>query len=140
MNLIRKAISAKRATTILIGLFVLVLIFHGLVLAEVIPFTVAWGGRLKTYEEMVVFETISIFVNVFLILILLIRAEIIFAPRVPKKIIGIILWAFIVLFALNTVGNLFAKNLYEQLIATPLTFLTTILLLIIVTDKEGAKL
>jgi len=56
---------------ILIGISVLATIFHLLILVRVIPYEITWGGRLKTVEEMYVFETISILINSFFILDLL---------------------------------------------------------------------
>lgn len=43
------------------------------------------------------------------------------------KTITIILWVFVVLFAVNTIGNLFSKNRLEQLLFSPLTLLAAIL-------------
>ncbi len=52
---------------ILIGIAVLAIFFHFLILLKIIPYDITWGGRLKSDEEMFVFETISIIVNLFFV-------------------------------------------------------------------------
>lgn len=41
----------------------------------------------------------------------------------------------VILFALNTVGNLFAVNPLERYLATPITFLLSILYFVLVREK-----
>jgi hypothetical protein len=43
-------------------------------MVKIIPYNITWGGRLKNDREMYVFETFSILVNGFFILILLFKA------------------------------------------------------------------
>jgi len=57
----------EKAIKLLIGLLSLVIVFHILVLLQIIPYNIAWGGRLKTVQEMYVFEIVSIALNLFLI-------------------------------------------------------------------------
>lgn len=95
-------------------LLALVTLFHLALLFKLIPYSIAWGGRLQNDEEMYVFESLSILINLFLGLILLMKGNYVrykFKPRV----ISIILWCFFVLFVLNTVGNLIAKTHFEKL-------------------------
>jgi len=47
-----------------------------------------------------------------------------------------IIWVFVFLFALNTLGNLFAENLIEQILGTLLTFISATLCWIIVKKKN----
>jgi len=119
---IKKRISFKVSVQIVTALNIVVIIFHGLVLVQIIPFDVVWGGRLSNLDEMRVFETVSIMVNAFLISIVSIKAGRL-KLRLPLKLINGILWMFIVLFTLNTIGNLNAINSLEMMIATPLTAL-----------------
>ena len=100
----------------LIGITVLATIFHLLILVGVIPYEITWGGRLKTVEEMYVFETISILINSFFIFILLQKGEYI-RYFLGKKTVRIILWIFFTIFALNTIGNVFAKTNFEKYVA-----------------------
>ena len=114
---------------ILITISTLATIFHLLILFRFIPFEITWGGRLKTVEEMYVFETISILINSFFIFILLQKGEYI-RYFLGKKTVTLILWVFFTIFVLNTIGNVFAETYFEK-IFTILTLLNAILLWLI---------
>lgn len=97
----------------LIGISVLTTIFHTLILVRVIPFEITWGGRLKTVEEMYVFEALSILITFFFIFVLLQKGE--YIPYFfGKKSVSIVLWVFFVIFILNTIGNVFAETNFEK--------------------------
>lgn len=97
-----------------------------LVLGRVIPFNIVWGGRLKTIDEMLVFEAISIIINGLIILVVAVKAKW-FTGKLPIKLINGMLWIFVTLFIINTVGNLNAITSLEMLIATPITALLAFL-------------
>ena len=124
----------QRSINILLGLLIAVILFHLCVMAKMIPYNIAWGGRLQNDSEMYVFEAISILINLFLGLILLMKGEYI-QFRFKKKAIDIILWIFFALFVLNTVGNLLAKTNFEKSFAV-LTFVFAILLWVILKTKD----
>ena len=111
---------------IFLGLLTAVILFHICIIAKIIPYDVAWGGRLTNDTEMYVFETISIFINVFLTWILLMEGNFI-KFKFSSKTIHIILWVFFGLFVLNTIGNIFAKTNFEKFFAV-LTGLFAILI------------
>ena len=111
---------------IFLGLLTAVILFHICIIAKVIPYNIAWGGRLTNDTEMYVFETISIFINVFLSWILLMEGNFI-KFKFSSKTIHIILWVFFGLFVLNTIGNIFAKTNFEKFFAV-LTGLSAILI------------
>ena len=119
---------------ILLGLLIAVILFHVCVIAKIIPYDIAWAGRLQNDSEMYVFETISILVNLFLGLVLLMKGNYI-KFRFKRKTIDVILWIFLVLFALNTVGNVFAKTNFEKSFAV-LTFIFAILIWRILKTKR----
>ena len=129
-----KLLTQKQAIIISIILLVVVLIFHVLVLTETIPYTIVWAGKIRSIEEMRRFEIISICVNFFMILIFLLRANYV-QNRILTKILNGVIWLLVVIFSLNTVGNLFAKSKFELYFFTPLTFILAILCLRIVMDK-----
>lgn len=122
----RNTISFSFAMWAVIGINSIVIIFHALVLLRIIPFDIVWAGRLKSVEEMYVFESVSILINCLLIFIILIKGSLI-KSRIPIKIINGLLWLFVVLFALNTLGNLTSESNLETYAATPLTFILAIL-------------
>lgn len=59
----------KMAAYSTIIIMILTIIFHILILTGVVPYEITWGGRLKSYEDMLRFETVSILVNITVILI-----------------------------------------------------------------------
>jgi len=128
-------ISKRIALKLMIGLLSLVLFFHLCVLFEIISYKIVWAGKLNSKEEMYVFEAVSILINFFLIIVLCVKFQNIKKSE-TNRIINIIIWLFVFLFALNTLGNLFAENLIEQILGTLLTFISTTLCWIIVKKKN----
>ncbi|TXI83980.1 MAG: hypothetical protein E6Q38_02590 [Crocinitomicaceae bacterium] len=114
------------ALRMLIVLFCGVLIFHVFVIVGFIPFSIIWGGKMKTHDDMLVMEGISIGINLLFLGIVFLR----FSQRNNASLVNklrIAFWLFFVLFSLNTLGNLFAETLTETLIFTPLTILLAVL-------------
>lgn len=121
-----KKIPELLALRIMIVLFCAVLIFHLLVIVGIIPYSIIWGGKMKTHDDMLVMEGISIGINLFFLGIIFLR----FSQRNNASLVNklrIAFWLFFVLFTLNTLGNLFAETLTETLIFTPLTVMLAIL-------------
>jgi hypothetical protein len=103
-----------------------VIIFHICIIVKIIPYNIAWGGRLTNDNEMYVFESISILINAFLAWLLLMKGDLI-EYKFSNKIVNVILWIFFGLFILNTIGNIFAQTLFEKLFSF-LTAISAILL------------
>ncbi len=131
----KNLISLKQATVIIIGLMSLMLIFHTLVLIAIIPYDIVWAGKINSEVNMKKLEIISILVNAFAILILLLHAGYI-QNNISVKIFKVIIWLFVILFSLNTIGNLFAESQFELYFFAPLSFILAILCLRIVIDKN----
>lgn len=106
------------------------LVFHFLIILKIIPYSVVWGGRLKSDKEMYRFETVSISINLFFLLIILVQSSFL-AIDFPRKIMTIILWIMTALFLFNTFGNAISKNRIEQKLFTSITILLTIFSLIL---------
>lgn len=123
----------NKTINIVLGLLIAVILFHISVVAGAIPYDIAWGGRLQNDSEMYVFEAISILINLFLGLVLLMKGDYI-KFRFREKTINIILRIFLILFVLNTIGNLFAKTNFEKSFAV-LTFFFAVLIWIILKNK-----
>ena len=104
------------------ALLIAIIAYHVLIISGVIPYEATWGGRLKTDEEMYRFEAISISMNLLILLVVAIKGGHVKAIK-PGKVINILLWVFAVLFALNTVGNIFSENIIEAIVFTPVTLL-----------------
>ena len=101
------------AIKLLLILNTAVLIFHFAIVLKLIPYTIAWGGRLENDSEMYVFEAISILINLLFSFILLIKGQMI-RTVLPMKIVNVLLWIFLVIYSLNTIGNLLAVTAFEK--------------------------
>ena len=127
----------KIALKIMFLLLGTLLIFHLLIFTEQIPYDKVWAGKLNSVEEMKSFEAFSILINIFMFLVLFIKYKLLGNGK-NNKAIDILIWVFVVFFALNTLGNLFAKSLIELILGSFLTLVCSILCFIIV-KKEKVK-
>ncbi len=125
----------KIAKNGLILIFSLSIVFHLLVLLQIIPHTIVWGGRITNLSQMYFFETVSIFINLIFLFIILIKLKIL-RIQFPEKILPVALWVMFTLFLLNTVGNLFSTSGLERIIFTPITLLSSIFVFTLVSSKE----
>ncbi|MBI3220535.1 MAG: hypothetical protein HYZ44_13560 [Bacteroidetes bacterium] len=98
---------------ILIGISLLVLVFHLLIVVKVIPYQITWGGKLKTDSDMYAFEAASILINLFFVYLVLHQIGYV-RPRLGQRAVTILLWIFFGLFVLNTIGNIFAVTQLER--------------------------
>jgi hypothetical protein len=125
----------KVAISLFLILLLLVLIFHFLVILKIIPYNIVWAGKIENDAQMNLFESISILINFILLTAILVKGNIL-RLKINRIIIQVILYIFVVIFALNTVGNLFAKMSLETYIFTPLTFISAFLCLRIALEKS----
>ena len=119
-----------RLVNLLLIVFLLTVLFHLLVLIGVIPFSGVWGGRLETVQDMYRFEAVSILINIFVLFVLIQKRKNLLNGS-QNKVINIVLWVFMGLFLLNTVGNLFAESVIEKILATSLTLIISVLIYLI---------
>jgi hydrogenase-4 membrane subunit HyfE len=118
-------ISSRSASSALFIIFSLVILFHVLVIAGIIPYGIVWGGRIQSQEEMISFEIISILINGIMLAVVAIYTRHL-NVKINPKIIKAALWIMVGIFLLNTIGNLFSKNEWEKIIFTPITLLLAI--------------
>ena len=86
---------------------------------------------------MYVFEIISILINLFLGFVLLIKGNYL-KKLIPTKAMNIILWVFLFIFGLNTIGNIFAESLFEKSLSL-LTLIFTYLIWTIIKKNNPCK-
>lgn len=120
--MIRNIISEHNAGRALTAIFLLTILFHFAVILGFVPIDMIWGGRLKTQEELYVFESISLVLNALMLWVVASRMGYV-KVVINLKVIRVILWLMVILFSLNTIGNLMAFNNLETYIFTPITFL-----------------
>jgi hypothetical protein len=130
-----KLLSQKQALNTLLALILLVVVFHLLVLVQVIPYNIVWAGSVKSVAEMQVMESISIFINILLITTLLLKGNY-FEHSIPEAVLRVILWIFVVVFILNTFGNLFSETTFERYVFSLLTLISALLCLRIVWNPK----
>ncbi len=126
----------KQALKIMFILLGSVLIFHILVLTQQIPYDKVWAGKLESVEEMQSFEAVSIFINVFMLVVLILKYRTLPIGR-KNKTIDFFIWIFVLLFSLNTIGNLFSKSTVELIFGTLLTLVSAILCFVIVRKRKA---
>ena len=114
---------AIKSILLILGIIV---VFHLSVLSGLLPNDIVWGGKLEDESQLIKFEIASVALNVFMILIISIRGQYI-KFRLPGKMLTVLIWLMTILFALNTIGNLFANTLTEAIIFTPITFVLAVL-------------
>ena len=115
----------------------ILLIFHFLIFTEQIPYDKVWAGKLNSVEEMKSFEIFSMLLNLFMMLILYIKYKLLKIGK-GNKAVDLLIWAFVGLFAVNTLGNLFSKSMIELILGTFLTLVSSVLCFIIVKKEKTA--
>ena len=118
--------TAQLGLLILLSLF---LLLHFIILLNIIPYKLIWGGRLKSNNDMYRFEFSSVLINSLFIIVILTQADCI-KINIPNKIITYALWFMTGMFILNTLGNAVSKNKIERFLFTPITMLLAIFSLI----------
>lgn len=120
-----RLIPFRTAAVALLVLFSAAIVFQLTVLAGLIPTEMVWGGRLQNGEERTAGALVSITILVLFTLIVLVRMG-----RIGRSFPAFGqwgMWLVCALFALNTVGNLYAMDLRETLIFTPVTLIAAAL-------------
>ena len=128
----------KVALIIMFFILGIVLIFHFLILTNQIPYEKVWAGKLNSIEEMKSFESISILLNIFILTILIVKYKQL-KRKIKNKAVDILIWAFAVFFALNTLGNLLAKSTTELIFGTFITLTSSVLCFIIAKKKRNTN-
>lgn len=126
----------KLAIKLMLWLIGVIILLHSAILMKIIPYNITWGGRIENNIEMYVFEIMSILINLFLVVLLLLRGRYL-SCFIPMKVVNILLWAFLFLFGINTLGNIFAETTFEK----SLSLLTLIFTYLVwVTLKDAKKI
>lgn len=129
------SMGSQLAIKIMLGSLTCIMLFHFSILLKLIPYEITWGGRLKSDLEMYIFESISILLNLFLFVSLLIKGMYL-KEIISLKFVNFILWGFFFVFVFNTIANLFAQTHLEKFFAI-LTLIFSILIFIIL--KKGSQ-
>lgn len=125
--------AAKLALAIYAGLAVMhIAVLIGMALFDFAPTEWLWGGRMETAEQLFAFEIVSVGLLLICAAVAIIRGGPLYSIKLPGKAAGWQLAARVfaallcVMFLLNTLGNLIASSLFEQLMSV-LTILLALL-------------
>jgi len=130
-----KVIPVKLAGSVLLIALVLLAILHVLILFQVVPPGIVWGGQLGgSPGNLVVLETIALLVTLFFALIIAVKAGFIRTTRF-KRAAGLGMWLVFAYFVLNTFGNLASGVSTERLLFAPITILLAVLALRLALEK-----
>ena len=119
----------KLAIKLMLWLIGAVILLHLAILVKIVPYEVTWGGRLENDAEMYVFEVVSVLTNLFIAVLLLVKGKHL-SSFIPMKVVNILLWAFLFIFGMNSLGNMFAETIFEMSLSL-LTFIFTYLIWVI---------
>lgn len=114
----------RQAAWLLFVLLTLFSGFHILVLLEVFSTEMVWGSGLKTRSQVLRLESVALVISFLMIMVMLLYLRI-WKFSGAKKIARVGLSVMMVLFAINSVGNLLSPNPVERFFFTPLTIIMT---------------
>lgn len=108
--------------------------FHLGVIIKIFPYDIAWGGHLKNDNEMYAFEVMSIFINLVLMAVILLKGGYL-KFQLHRKIVNTVLWVFFFVFILNTIGNILSDTNFEKSLSI-LTLILAVLIWNILKEKD----
>jgi hypothetical protein len=124
----RKLISIETTGNILLVLFGLLAVFHILVLFNLLPSNIVWGGRAGSSSAPRVLLTVSLVFNILFAIVVAARIGYIDVSSF-RRVIDILLWIIFAYLLLNTAGNLASSSSLEKFLFTPITIVAALLVL-----------
>ena len=135
-KMILKLMTRQFASRSIIVLITCVIIFHLMVIANVIPDDIVWGGGARDRNTTMALELVSIIINIGILTVTLNDAGML-DLGISRNTIRVIFWVLFGLFMLNTIGNLFSENKWETLIFTPVTLFLSVCCLRLALEKSN---
>lgn len=130
----KKLISVRLASTVIMAISTAALLMHVLILLKILPYDFVWGGRLTNEADVIVFEIISIVMQAFFLLIVAAKAGYVFKGKFRRTVqVGI--WVLFGMMVLNTIGNLASNSGFETMVMTPVTIVLALLLFRLAIEK-----
>ncbi|MFX0557721.1 hypothetical protein ACOCEA_13050 [Maribacter sp. CXY002] len=103
---------------IALGIVISYVLFHLLILLQLIPSNVVWGGKIVQPKTILFLEGAALLVMLFLGALILMKTKVI-PNKWQEKTLNRWLLVFSVYFVLNTLGNLLAETIFENTQALP---------------------
>jgi hypothetical protein len=132
----KKLINTKTAGNVLLALFGLLVAFHIIILFNLLPSNVVWGGQVGgSPSSLRTLETISL---IFTVLFAIVVAAKIGYIKVGKSssVVNVLLWMVFAYLILNTAGNLASSSSFETLLFTPITIVAALLVFRLAIEKN----
>ncbi len=123
-----KLISAQTAGNVLLVLFGLLVAFHTLIVLNLLPSTIVWGGRAGGSSNPRALLMVSLIFNVLFALVVAAKIGYIEVGNLSKAT-NILLWIIFAYLLLNTAGNLASNSSFETRLFTPITIVAAFLVL-----------
>lgn len=130
----KRVIGVRLASNIIITINTMALLMHILILLKIIPHHFVWGGRLKSEEYVIIFESISIVIQILFICIIAAKAGYIFKGKFQRTV-NVGTWILFGFMVLNTIGNLASLSSLETIVMTPITSVLALLILRLAIEK-----
>jgi len=123
------------AGIILLSAFGLLLVLHILIIAQVVPANIVWGGQIKADQSnLMQMEIVAITLTVFFAGIVAAKIKSLRANN-PKKLITIGMWVVFAYLVLNTLGNFASGGSAETWFFSPLTIVMALCALRLAIEK-----
>jgi hypothetical protein len=98
---------------LLLSILSLLFVFHLLVIAGVVPYTIVWAGKIQNRQQMLRMEAVSVLVLSLAVLLVMLRMGYLQWKENPLVLQGG-MWVLFAFFMLNTLGNMTAKSPFEK--------------------------
>jgi hypothetical protein len=121
----RKLIGAMLAGRLLQIFWILMAVFHILLLMGILPMHIAWGGRIDASRR-ILYESIALLITVIFIAGISVKMHFIRLEK-HSKTINTGIWIIFAYLIFNTVGNLASGVFTEKLVFAPLTLFMSVL-------------
>jgi hypothetical protein len=124
----KKLISVDTTGNVLLVLFGLLAAFHILILFNLLPSNIVWGGRAGSSSSPRALLTVSLIFNILFAMVVAAKIGYIDVSKL-SRVIDISLWIIFAYLILNTAGNLASSSSLEKLLFTPITIVAALLVL-----------
>lgn len=110
--------SVRLAGHIMLGAFASVVLLHLLVLRDIVPWQMLWGGLADTTD----IAGLSLFaIGVALFVMFVTANNLAYIPPLFPRLMRILMWIICGYLLVNTAGNLLSANIVEQYYFAPIT-------------------
>ena len=118
---------AGNTLLIILGLLI---VFHLLVMAGIVPYDIVWTGKINSRAQLLRMESVSLVVLALAILMVALRMNYLAFLDAPT-VVDVGMWVLFAFFLLNTLGNLTAKSPIEKYGFGTLTLLMSLCCLVL---------